>query len=94
MFYYILGAIVIILIIVFIVRKRSSKAVHVNPLEKYIGQEAVVTEAISDTLGTGKVTIDDIEIQAQRNGPGIVDIGTKVEIVDVGVSSCTVKIVG
>lgn len=90
--YWILGAIVIILIIVFIVRKRSSKDVHVNPLEKYIGHEAVVTEAISDTLGTGKVNIDGNEIQAQRNGPGIVDIGTKVEIVEVGVSSCTVKV--
>jgi len=92
MWYYIIGAIVIVLIVIYIVKKRNSNAMQENPLEKYLHQEAVVTEAISDTLGTGKVEIDGMEIQAKRNGPGVIDVGTKVEIIEVGSSTCVVKV--
>jgi len=92
--YVILGVIVLILVIIFIIRRRSANIVHENPLEKYLNQEAIVTEPISDTLGTGKIKIDGQEIQAKRNGPGVIGIGTKVEIVDVDTSLCVVKVKG
>lgn len=90
--YYILGAIVVILIVVYFVKKKNSTVMQENPLEKYLHQEAIVTEPISDTLGTGKVKIDGIEIQARRKGPGVIDVGTKVEIIEVGNSTCVVKV--
>ncbi|NLO81766.1 MAG: hypothetical protein GX094_01670 [Clostridiales bacterium] len=92
MWYIIIGVIVVILLVIYFIRKRGTATVQENPLEKYLNQEAVVTEPISDTLGTGKIQIDGQEIQARRNGPGVIGIGTKVIIVDVGTSICTVKV--
>jgi len=91
MWYVILGIIVVALIVWFIRQKKSASKVETNPLEKYLNQEAVVTESISDTIGTGKVEIDGKEFQAKRGGPGIIKAGTKVIITEVGNNVVTVK---
>lgn len=91
MWYVIVAIIIVALIIWYIVQKKSANKVEVNPLEKYLNQEAVVTETISDTIGTGKVEIDGQEYQARRGGPGIIKAGTKVIITAVGNKEVTVK---
>lgn len=91
MWYVIVGIIIVALIVWFIIRKKSGSQVEANPLEKYLNQEVVVTETISDTLGTGKVEIDGQDIEAKRGGPGVIKVGTKVIITAVGNNEVTVK---
>lgn len=91
MWYVIVGIIIVALIVWFIIRKKSGSQVVANPLEKYLNQEVVVTETISDTLGTGKVEIDGQDIEAKRGGPGVIKVGTKVIITAVGNNEVTVK---
>lgn len=83
MWYVIIG-LVVVLIVIYLVKKQQDKKKDVNPLEKYLNAEAVVTEAVSDTLGKGKVKIDDTEIEAYRGKPGVIDTGKKVKILEVG----------
>ena len=72
MWYIIIGIIIAALIIWSIIKKRSETKVEANPLEKYLNQEAIVTESISDTIGTGKVKIDGEEFRARRGAPGVI----------------------
>lgn len=83
MWYAIIG-LVVVLIIIYLVKKQQDKKKNINPLEKYLNAEAIVTEAVSDTLGKGKIKIDDTEIEAYRGKPGVIDAGKKVKILEVG----------
>ena len=90
--WWIIGIIVAVVIIIWlVVRKKSSKKMNVNPLTEYLNHEALVTESISDTLGTGKVNIGGKEFQARKGGTGVINIGSKVTIIDVGYNSLIVK---
>ncbi len=90
MWYAIIGA-AVVLIVIYSVKKQKDKKKDVNPLDKYLNAEAVVLEPVSDTLGTGKIKIDNFEIQAFRGKPGIIDIGKKVKIIEVGLNKLKVE---
>jgi|SRR5690554_4828223 len=92
MWYVILG-LAVVLIIVYIVKKQQDKKKDVNPLEEYLNTVTEVTEPISDTLGKGKVQLGGAEIHAYRGQPGVIDIGKKVKIVDVGLHKVKVELV-
>jgi len=89
--WYIIAGIAVVLIVVYVVKRIQDKKRDVNPLEKYLNTEAIVTEAVSDTLGKGKVKLDDMEVQAYRGKPGVIDVGKKVKIVEVGLQKVKVE---
>lgn len=90
MWYAIIGA-AVVLIVIYFVKKQHDKKKDVNPLDKYLDAEAVVSEPVSDTLGTGKIKIDNLEIQAFRGKPGLIDSGKKVKIIEVGLNKFKVE---
>lgn len=79
-YWYVLIAVVLVLVIVLIVKSKSKKPEDLNPLLKYVGLQADVTETISDTLETGKVRVDGMVVRAKKGGPGIIDVGHTVTI--------------
>jgi membrane-bound ClpP family serine protease len=89
--WYLFIAALVLLIIFSIVKKLQEKKKDVNPLEKYLNTEAVVTEAISDTLGKGKVSLDGNQVDAYRGKPGVIDPGTKVRIIEFGLQKVKVE---
>ena len=88
--WYVIAGIAVLLIVIFIVKKVQKKS-DINPLEKYLNTEAIVTEPISDTLGKGKVTLGDTDVQAYRGKPGVIDAGKKVKIIEIGLHKVKVE---
>jgi membrane protein implicated in regulation of membrane protease activity len=89
--WYVIAGIAVLLIVIFIVKKVQEKKSDINPLEKYLNTEAIVTEQISDTLGKGKVKLGDTDVQAYRGKPGVIDAGKKVKIIEIGLHKVKVE---